>query len=97
MNDQTTLGYEAEPTDVAAEVDGILADIADPLERYQRATAAQVHHQAVARALADERAQALKEMNDAGLSYQQIADVTLIGTRGRAQQLVEKARASDPS
>lgn len=91
MADKTTLGYEAEPTDVAAEVDGILADITDPLERYQRATAAQVHHVAVADALAAERAAALKALNDSGLSYQQIADVTLIGTRGRVQQLVEKA------
>lgn len=92
MTDKTTLGYEAEPTNVAAEVASILADITDPLERYQRATSAQVHHMAVADALAAERAAALKALNDDGLSYAKIADVTLIGTRGRVQQLVERAR-----
>lgn len=95
MTDMTdTFGYEAEPSDVAAEISGLLDDITDPLEVYHRATAAQAHHEAVAAALTDERRRACAAMwdNGNGLSYARIAD--LIGTsRSRAQQLVERGRA----
>lgn len=92
MTDPTTLGHEPEPTDVAAELDQILWGVMDPLERYNAATAAQVHHNAVVTALGHERGRILAAMNDDGMSYQDIADATMIGTRGRVQQLVEKAR-----
>ena len=88
----TDHAYEAEPTDVDAIVSSELSDFTDPLERYHRAGAAEALHSAAAHRFALERARTLAEMNDAGMSYQQIADVTLIGTRGRVQQLVEKAR-----
>ena len=90
-----TFGYEAEPSDVAAEISGLLDDITDPLEVYHRATAAQAHHEAVAAALTDERRRACAAMwdNGNGLSYARIAD--LIGTsRSRAQQLVERGRSA---
>ncbi|MER7126731.1 hypothetical protein [Micrococcus luteus] len=93
MPDPTTLGYEAEPTDVTAEMDGILADITDPLERYHRATAAQAHYDAVSAALAVERARVCADLWDGGkgLSYDKIGK--LIGaSRARAQQLVERGR-----
>jgi hypothetical protein len=95
--DPTTLGYKDEPQEVAAEVAGLLDGWDDPLARYHAATAAQVHHQAVVNALADERARIAAGWNDPGrgggskMSYQQIAD--LLGmSRSKAQQLVERGR-----
>ena len=91
----TADAYEAEPSDVAAVVAGELGDITDPLERYHRAGAAQALHAAVSDAFALERASAVLAMHEeGGLSFQDIADVTLIGTKGRVQQLVEKARGA---
>lgn len=93
MPDSTTLGYEPEPTDVAAEIENAIGDITDPEERYHRATAAQVHHEAVSTALADERARICAEWWDGGngLTYAKIGE--LIGaSRSRAQQLVERGR-----
>lgn len=87
--------YEAEPADVDAIVTAELGDFTDPLERYHRAGAAEALHSAAAHRFALERARALAAMKAGGMSYRQIADVTLIGTRGRAQQLVEKARRAD--
>ncbi|WP_406117622.1 hypothetical protein [Streptomyces sp. NBC_00989] len=93
-----TTGYEAEPTDVAAEVDGHLADITDPLERYHRATAAQAHHQAVAAALQAERDKALALLNTPDpdgcrLTYEQIAEQVTVGlTRSGVQKAVERGR-----
>lgn len=87
-----TNGYEAEPSDVAAEI-AWLDDITDPLERYHRATAAQAHHEAVVAALARKREYAVSEMHQDGLSYGKLAD--LIGTsRGLVQKLVERARGA---
>ncbi|MFJ4880016.1 hypothetical protein ACIP93_33080 [Streptomyces sp. NPDC088745] len=93
-----TTGYEAEPTDVAAEVDGHLADITDPLERYHRATAAQAHHQAVAVALQAERDKALALLNAPDenghrLTYQQLAERVTVGlTQSGVQKAVERGR-----
>lgn len=86
--------YEAEKADIEAIVAAELSDIADPLERYHRAGAAQALHSAVSDAFALERAKAMLGMKDAGMSLQAIADVTLIGTRGRVQQLIKKARSA---
>lgn len=94
MTAPDTLGYEPEPTDVAAEIEGVLGDITDPEERYHRATAAQVHHEAVSAALADERAWVCAAWWDGGngLPFAKIGE--LIGaSRSRAQQLVERGRA----
>lgn len=85
-------GYEAEPTDVDALVDNELCDATDPLERYHRAGAAEALYRETANRFAQQRALAVLALHDSGLSYQQIADVTLIGTRARVQQLVERAR-----
>lgn len=94
MTTPDTLGYEPEPTDVAAEIEGVLGDITDPMERYHRATAAQVHHEAVSAALADERARVCAAWWDGGngLTFAKIGE--LIGaSRSRAQQLVERGRS----
>lgn len=90
MTPPDTAGYEAEPTDVAAET-AWLGEFTDPLERYARASSAQAHHEAVVAALSRERADAALELyRDVG-SYGKVAD--LIGcSRGRAQQLIERAR-----
>lgn len=90
---EQTLGYEAEPQDVDTVVSAYLDGITDPLERYHRATSAQAHHLAVVAALADERARAAYTMWKSGLSYGKLAELGL-GTRGRAQQLVERGQES---
>lgn len=83
-----TSGYEAEPIDVAAETRW-LRDFPDPLERYQRATAAQAHHEAVVSELARVRDAAIVQMHDSGLSYGKIGE--LVGlSRGRVQQFIER-------
>ncbi|GHI98144.1 hypothetical protein TPA0906_00100 [Streptomyces olivaceus] len=93
-----TTGYEAEPTDVAAEVATHLDDITDPVERYHRATAAQAHHQAVAAALQTERDKALATLNAPSpdgqrLTYEQIAQQVTVGlTRAGVQKAVERGR-----
>jgi len=93
-----TTGYEAEPTDVAAEVDAYLDDITDPLERYHRATAAQAHHQAVVAALQKERDKALAALNTPDedgwrLTYQQISEQVTAGlTVSGVQKAVERGR-----
>ncbi|MFJ5680234.1 hypothetical protein [Streptomyces sp. NPDC093097] len=94
--DPTTIGYEPEPTDVAAEVAAILEEVTDPTELYARATAAQVHHQAVVEALALVRSRCLAELNTpdadgAKSSFDQIATATGL-TRGGAQKLVQRGR-----
>ncbi|MBL1120738.1 hypothetical protein JK364_52045 [Streptomyces sp. 110] len=93
-----TTGYEAEPTDVAAEVATHLDDITDPTERYHRATAAQAHHQAVVAALQTERDKALAALNTPDedgrrLTYQQISkQVTVDLTPSGVQKAVERGR-----
>lgn len=93
MTDPTTLGYEAEPQDVALLVEQILGDAGDPDERYSRATAMQVFHRAVASALMDERADICAKWNANGESYADIADRISL-SRGMAQKLVERGRAT---
>lgn len=91
----TDNAYEPEQSDVDAIVDGVLGGTTDALERYHRAGAAQALHAAVAQEFAAERARTLLALHEeGGLSYQAIADLTLIGTRGRVQQLIEKARSA---
>lgn len=87
-----TTGYEAEPSDVAAEVASHLEDITDPLERYHRATAAQAHHQAVTAALQQERDKALAELNAGGASYEKLTTLVPGLTRSGVQKAVERGR-----
>ncbi|CQR59206.1 hypothetical protein [Streptomyces leeuwenhoekii] len=94
-----TTGYEAEPSDVAAEVASHLDDITDPLERYHRATAAQAHHQAVASKLQQERDKALAQLNADGASYEKLTSLVPGMTRSGIQKAVERGRrlSHDPS
>lgn len=94
-----TTGFEAEPGDVATEVANHLNDITDPWERYVRATAAQAHHEAVAKALQTERDKTLAALNDpalgrARLSYEALADRTAL-TRSGVQNAVERGRRAN--
>lgn len=95
MSDPTTLGYEPEPTEVETEVAAALDGFTDLAARYARATATQAHHQAIVNALADERARIAAELwaGGQGLSYAKIAEVLNLGSRARAQQLVERGRS----
>lgn len=99
----STLGYEAEPTDVEAIVSTILSDLDeitdDPTERYHRLTAEQALYEGVVTRLTELREEAVARLNigdgtgsRAGrLSYEKIAGV--IGkSRAAAQQMVERGR-----
>lgn len=90
-------GYEAEPEEVEALLAVALADIneeSDPAVRYVMVTKELLTYQALVSRLADQRARAVAAMHKpGGMSYQQIADALQLGTRGRAQQLVERGRA----
>lgn len=103
MSSKTTLGYEADPTDVEAIVSVILADLdeatSDPLERYSRLSAEQVLHEAVGGCLERERERILARLNAGDgtgrrggrMSYEDIA--RHIGrSRSTAQQMVERGR-----
>lgn len=91
-----TTGYEPEPSDVAAEVEGHLSEITDPWDRYVRATTAQAHHEAVSAALQRERDKALAALN-AGyegqrrMSYEELASLTALSRAG-VQKAVERGR-----
>lgn len=97
MTDQTTQGYEADPDDVQALLDVVLADVADepdPAIRYVMLTKSLVLHQALVGRIADERARAVAAMHTpGGMSYSQITEALGLGSRSRAQQLVERGRA----
>ncbi len=76
--------------DVVERVVASLIKERDPWIRYEALTRAQAVYDAVTVRVAAERARAVADMHDAGLSYGRIAEV--IGfTRARAQQLVERA------
>ncbi|RMI39731.1 hypothetical protein [Streptomyces triticirhizae] len=85
-------GHEPEPQDVATEAASYLEGAADPLERYHRATAGQVHHEAVARALQVERDRALAALNADGMSYERLAAIVPGMTRSGIQKAVERGR-----
>lgn len=62
----------------------------DPMSRYRALTRAQGVYEAITRRIAAERARAVADMKETGVSYADIAEA--IGfTRSRAQQLVERA------
>ncbi len=87
--------------------DGAFGD--DPVPLYVQATRLEVLYRAAANAAAAERSRQCARMWTGspgsgpgrapdqyadGLTYQQIADALQLGTRARAQQLVERGRAS---
>ncbi len=79
---------------IARIVDG-LSDVADPLARYTELSAQQALEDAVRRAVVGEilrlRGQELRRMSDAGLTYEQIAEATGLGTKQRVSQLIASA------
>jgi len=95
MTDQIQ-GYEADPEEVQALLDVVLADIApepDPAIRYVMLTKELVAYQALVSRIADERARAVAAIHKpGGMSYAEIAKALQLGTRARAQQLVERGR-----
>lgn len=93
-----TIGYEAESTDVDALLADVMTDIneePDPSVRYVLLSKAGVLYDALVSRIADERARVAAEMWDEGrgLSYAKLADALSLGSRSRAQQLVERGRA----
>jgi hypothetical protein len=91
--DPTTVGYEAEPQDVAAEIAGILDGWDDPLARYHATTAAQAHYQAVVNGLADERAWIAAAWNSPVARHSNSSNEA--GNRGHAATSILLVR-SDP-
>lgn len=97
MTDQTTQGYEPEPSDIAALFDtlcgDILVDETDPLAQYVRLTAEQVRYDALVSAIKVRRGVPLRAMADGGATYEQIATVTGLGGKQRVSQLIAPATA----
>jgi hypothetical protein len=88
-------GYAADPAEVEAVMTGVdLGDAGeDPEVRYARASAALALYTAVAKRIAEAREAAVLELyRRPGSSYQTIADDLLLGSRARAQQIIERAR-----
>lgn len=87
-------GYEAEPTDVQALVDGLLAALADetdPLVRYTRLCSEQALYAALVGEIAKLRGRELLAMSKTA-SYEQVAEMTGLGNRQRVGQLIKNAR-----
>jgi hypothetical protein len=102
-NPSSTLGYEAEPSDVKAIVSAILAELEeitdDPAILYSRLTSEQALYEGVVKRLTELREEIVAKMNigdgtgrrDGRMSYEDIAG--LIGkSRAAAQQMVERGR-----
>lgn len=103
MGTNTIQGYEADPDEVAALTADLLAeviegidDLTDPLDRYTALSKQQVLQVAVRRALESaivrQRGVELSRMADQGATYDAIANVTGLGTKGRVSQLVALTR-----
>lgn len=86
-------GYEPDPRDVKAILDGLFDtdDLADPTLMYIQATKMQALHTAVVDQLGQLRAAAVQQLCNTGLSYQQAADHIGL-TKPRVQQLLMRAR-----
>jgi hypothetical protein len=100
----STLGYEAEPSDVETIVSTIMAQLKeitdDPADLYSRLTSEQALYEGVVKRLTEAREEVVARMNvgdgtgsrDGRMSYEDIAG--LIGkSRAAAQQMVERGRA----
>lgn len=86
----TTLGYEAEPQDVAHLLHTQCGDLLtepDPLIRYTRLTAEQALYDALVSAIKRERGRALAELAE-GRSNTAVAELVGLGTRQRVEQLI---------
>ena len=84
------LGHEPDLPGSEEAIDAVEA-LADPLDRYARATEEQGRYEQAARRAGQIRALAALAIHELGASYGTIAHVTGL-TRSRAQQLVEAGR-----
>lgn len=95
MADPTTLGYEADASEVAALLQlhcGYHLTEPDPLRRYLELTRDQVVYEALAKLIRRERGRALAEMLADGTPVPEIATLTRLGTRQRVQGLLRSGR-----
>lgn len=101
MGTNTIQGYEADTAEVEALTADLLADVlagigdlTDPLDRYIALSKQQVLQAAVRRALESaivrQRGVELRGMANQGATYDQIADITGLGTKGRVNQLIAR-------
>ncbi len=102
MGTNTIPGYEAEPAEIQALTEQIIAEILesmadehDPLVRYTMLCAEQVRQDAlrcaVVAAIVRLRGVELRGMATPGVTYDQIAKATRLGTRQRVYQLIAPA------
>lgn len=87
-------GYEAEPSDVQALVEGLLADLADetdPLVRYTLLTSEQALYAKFIGEIVRLRGLELLAMSETA-SYEQVAEMTGLGNKQRVGQLIKGAR-----
>lgn len=95
----TTIGYEAESTDVQALLHNVCGDLlqeTDWLIRYGALTAQQVLVDALVSAIKAERGRALAEGKASGLTLEQLAEATGLGTYQRVQQLLRVGTPQSP-
>ncbi len=97
MNDKSTAGYDAAPTEVEAVLHSLcgyhLAE-RDPLHRYHVLTRDQVLYDDVVAAIRRERSRAIDELLAAGHTATEIAEKTNLGSRQRVQRFAALARAT---
>lgn len=96
MTDTTNQGYVADPDDLAALADTVLADALDEPDlasRFVLLSKDLALYEALVEEIATERARTVAAMTSSGLSYRATAAV-LNMSHGRVQQLVARARGT---
>jgi hypothetical protein len=94
MTDQTTAGFEAEPTDVQGLLEHLLGEVLDQPDwtvRYVALTKEQVRYDGLVSAIKRERGKALAHGRAAGQTLEQLASATGLSTRQRVQQILAAA------
>lgn len=92
-------GYEADPDDLAALADAVLADALDepdPAVRFVLLSKDLALYEALVEEIATERARTVATMATSGLAVRAIAPILGI-SYGRVQQLIKRARGKAPS
>lgn len=90
MHSETTLAAEIEAA-VSTAIGTILKED-DPVKRYEKLGHQLTVYDRVVTRIADEKAQCAADLANKGESFARVASLLSVGTRSRAQQLVERGR-----